>query len=532
MNVFRYRYTPVALAVFVAAGWFLQQEVTSESFITRNAVVDVTNGALIIRDQYLAFYLNDQKVGYSRFVLQEESEESDEQTGIPPHYDFQSESFWKITAMGLPFELRIQHSGEVDKDLSLRSFRFNFTSSGQEINQIGFVDEEGLHVTTKSEDSTNKQVMPIEGEVYSTDIIPLLVAQEGLEVGTSYTFPIYDPLTLSFGDISASVEENETIELADGTRVNTHRIQMEMQGFQATSWVDEEGVVYKEVSRVAGMQMTALRESGEEATDMDFVSPNLEAAQSGENAVTSDLVESSQIVPDVQFRNPNQVASMTAEIVGATVSDLSFPESDYQDLVTVNGETIVIRTQRQDYEGVLARLANNPPPYTHEDEALQIYLQDDALVQASSPRIREKAAEIADGAPNAWLASEAIAQWLYRNISKEFRVTIPSAVEVLNSMKGDCNEHATLFAAMARSIGIPTKIAAGLVYQDGVFAYHAWNEVYVDGQWLPIDATLNRIRMDAAYVKLAEGALDSQAGLSRLIGNIDLTIEDYSLLEG
>ena len=91
-------------------------------------------------------------------------------------------------------------------------------------------------------------------------------------------------------------------------------------------------------------------------------------------------------------------------------------------------------------------------------------------------------------------------------------------------MKGDCNEHSTLFAALARSLGIPAKICAGLVYQDDGFYYHAWNEVFVNGRWYPIDATLNRIEMDAAHVKLTEGSLDAQSDIVKLIGNLKVNV--------
>ena len=43
-------------------------------------------------------------------------------------------------------------------------------------------------------------------------------------------------------------------------------------------------------------------------------------------------------------------------------------------------------------------------------------------------------------------------------------MSLPSALEVLKTRVGDCNEHTTLYVAMARSLGIPARIAVGLVY--------------------------------------------------------------------
>ena len=52
---------------------------------------------------------------------------------------------------------------------------------------------------------------------------------------------------------------------------------------------------------------------------------------------------------------------------------------------------------------------------------------------------------------------------------------------MLRTKVGDCNEHTALYVAMARALGIPARIAVGLVYIHGAFYYHAWPEVYLDG---------------------------------------------------
>jgi transglutaminase/protease-like cytokinesis protein 3 len=64
---------------------------------------------------------------------------------------------------------------------------------------------------------------------------------------------------------------------------------------------------------------------------------------------------------------------------------------------------------------------------------------------------------------------------------------------------------------MLRSTGIPAKLVKGYAnYNPGV--YHAWNEVYLDGQWHVIDTTLDastgiydEIFKDASdYTKVSE----------------------------
>jgi hypothetical protein len=108
-------------------------------------------------------------------------------------------------------------------------------------------------------------------------------------------------------------------------------------------------------------------------------------------------------------------------------------------------------------------------------------------------------------------------------------VSLPSAREVLRTRVGDCNEHTVLYVAMARSLGIPSRIAVGLVYLHGAFYYHAWPEVYLEGPpgrglWVPVDPTLNEFPADATHVRLARGGLDRQAAIIPLIGHIKMAI--------
>ncbi len=54
--------------------------------------------------------------------------------------------------------------------------------------------------------------------------------------------------------------------------------------------------------------------------------------------------------------------------------------------------------------------------------------------------------------------------------------------------KGICYDYSSLLAAMLRSLGIPTKLVKGYASYNPT-VYHAWNEVYLNGQWYVIDST-------------------------------------------
>jgi len=124
------------------------------------------------------------------------------------------------------------------------------------------------------------------------------------------------------------------------------------------------------------------------------------------------------------------------------------------------------------------------------------------------------------------VASKEIMEWVFENIDKVPLVSIPDAKQVLTLRRGDCNEHATLVTALLRSVGIPARIVVGLVYRDGKFYYHAWNEAHVH-TWLSLDATLKQMPADATHIKLINGGIEKQIQIAAMIGNLNLTVLEY-----
>jgi transglutaminase-like putative cysteine protease len=83
-----------------------------------------------------------------------------------------------------------------------------------------------------------------------------------------------------------------------------------------------------------------------------------------------------------------------------------------------------------------------------------------------------------------------------------------------------------LFAALARAVGIPTRIVSGLLYNEGRFYYHAWNEVYL-GEWLAVDSLMNQIPADPTHIRLIRGGLERQVRLVGLMGRLGIKVLEY-----
>ena len=158
---------------------------------------------------------------------------------------------------------------------------------------------------------------------------------------------------------------------------------------------------------------------------------------------------------------------------------------------------------------------------------LSLYLKPTILIQSQDPEIKKLAQRLVQGKKSDWDKALALEKWVFENLEKSMTVSLPSAVEVLQSRRGDCNEHATLFAALARAAGLPCKISLGVVYLDGKFYYHAWNSVYC-GQWIELDPTFGQAPADAARLRLVEGDLSQQTRLLSAFGNLKIEILEHT----
>jgi len=162
-----------------------------------------------------------------------------------------------------------------------------------------------------------------------------------------------------------------------------------------------------------------------------------------------------------------------------------------------------------------------------EDRRVSSFLQATPFMQSDHPRIRALAQSIIAGEKNGYKATLLIKDWVYNKIAKEPTVSIPNALEVLQSRKGDCNEHTVLFNALARAAGIPAKTVVGVVYLRGAFYYHAWSEVWL-GEWISLDSVLDQFPADVTHVKFLEGEIDRQIDILQLIGKLKIHVLEAS----
>jgi len=134
------------------------------------------------------------------------------------------------------------------------------------------------------------------------------------------------------------------------------------------------------------------------------------------------------------------------------------------------------------------------------------------------PELRALAGRVAGDTRGRWATARKLSKEVNQRLEKVYGQSRDRASEVLHTGKGDCTEHALLFVALARAAGIPAREAYGLVYANygdggaGLY-WHAWGEVKIGDEWIPVDPTFDQDVADATHITLGRGTKVDAVGL-------------------
>ena len=300
--------------------------------------------------------------------------------------------------------------------------------------------------------------------------------------------------------MAVEVQAREIVQAA-GRPVPAFRVEARFHGVVTKSWITDVGEVVREESPLGFL---VVRETPERAQAL---------AVPGQ--VQVDLLEAAAIVPTPprSIDEPTSVERLRVRLEGAS----DFGGSDLQGAgQRVDGDVFEVRdsrTLRAGREDLPTARETSPEPFLESD----------------APEIRAEARKAIGDATVPRVQAERLVRHVHGLLEKKLTVSLPDALEILKTRVGDCNEHTALYVAMARSLGLPSRVAVGLVYLRGAFYYHAWPEVYAAedggrGMWLPVDPTLNQFPADATHLRLARGGLDRQAAILGLVGQAKIQV--------
>lgn len=484
----------------VMMGWLVFTQVVTKNRIT--AYRPFLSKNTLISDQWLGIYFNNSHVGFVH-------------TSIEPYMIEKGVSGYKIANRTLMNFLLLRKRNKVwfnaqaivDENYDLKNFQFELNSGQHTMNVQGkMTGEQMLEVSVTSQGIVSKKNIILKDKrgVLIANILSPFNSFGELKVGKNYELSVFNPFSLELESLQIKVSGKELIDY-EGEQVEVYVLKSNYRGLEQTAWVNESGEIIREET---GLGWVLIKGDANQVTSLykNMEKTDVELAQ-----LVS--VASNMILPAAEME------SIKLKISGI---DDSFELAGHRQSVAMNtqGERIVtINKESIDWPKILTIPVE-------KNEGNDQFLSSTIFIQSENKEIITLARNIIKDELNSYRAAQKINKWLFENIRKVPVVSIPSALDVLRTKEGDCNEHAVLFAALARSVGIPAKVNVGLAYTNGRFYYHAWVSVYT-GMWVDMDPTFGQDIADAAHIKLLEGDIDKQLDIVRLLGRIKLEVLEY-----
>ncbi len=430
---------------------------------------------------WLATYLLGKKVGYSVSKYERVSD----------GFRFSSLSRLTLGMMGKTQSVFSKSRVLTHPDLTLRSFEFEFSSQDGTFKASGVVNSGQLVINTNK----GKRVLQLTRQIYPIEALGRVIVDEHPKPGEIRSYLTFDGTVLD--TMPATVEVLAREELMG---LSTLKLKVRRAKFDVVVWVDENGMTVKEESPLG---INSVRVTEREAL-------------AGENGYTIDVLRFFAVPVDTIVDEPRRLRRVVLEVAGIDTTEFVLNSAN-QSVIGVSDSVILVSVVMPELLPVV-RL-----PIQEERE----FLKPTVSVQSDAELIKRKAKEIVGNTTDAIDAARVLMKWVFSSLGKEAVASIPNALGVLKNMKGDCNEHSVLYAALCRAVGIPAKVVVGLVYLDSAFYYHAWNEVYLK-KWVPVDATFGEFPANCLRLRLTEGELSQQAEVLSVVRRIRIRIREFN----
>ncbi len=481
----RFAIVSVWLALLVMLWQGPAAQTTSEGIDILPEVSEATGAA-----NWMGLYMQEKKVGYSNFSI----------SPRPGGHLLVDRSVLRLRMMDTNQTVHAHTIAETDTDFALQSFRVRLQSGVGEFEVEGAVDGKFLAVTMKIGSQVDERRIPIDGPVYVPSSLRTRLFADGLEIGARREAAVFDPAAMATERLEIRALAREQLPSRSGP-IEAWRIVETFRGIETTVWLSLDGVTLREQGP---MGLVAVRESPERATGDGW----------GDGSLV-DLMDAVAVPVELPIDAPREASRLRVRMTG--LGSLRPPSDERQ-----NFREMILEVRRED----VAATDTFALPYAGSKWTEELAAT--AFVQSDHPRLRETSERILDGERDARNAAVRLRHWVFRTLEKKPVASIPNALQVLEMGEGDCNEHAVLYAGLARAAGLPSRVVAGVVYAQGVFLYHAWNEVWLGRQWVSVDPAFDQMPADATHIKLLEGEPDQHIALVPIIGKLSIEVVDSS----
>ena len=477
--------------------WLIRFEAFPERFShTLTGYKSFLSENTLLEDSWMRILFHGEPIGYSHSSVEINDDDPER------HYTASGTVHVRLKMLGTDQRIQMKTLVGIDSLWNLQVFTFKLFGEAYNLRISGHREKgNSFRVAIKTPHGLTRTQMVIPDDViiYS----PMMdMAMRKLKPGQNLTIKTLDPMSMATIQMTIHAVRRETLEM-DGAKHEAMLLTTDFSGAEIRSWIDTDGVLLKQETPFGWIMERCTPDAAFEA---------LKAA-----GAASDMLDRLAIPCEGTLKNPR-----TAQAIHLRFKGVAFQPDELQthrqtvNVSTGNVSEITVRRE--------SAFPKTAAPLSAETRAsLKPYLESSNFVQAKDPALQKAAAKIVGDEQDPSRQAQAIFHWVHDNVRKEMTVSLPSALDVLKTMAGDCNEHTYLFVGLARAAGLPSRINVGLAYQNGAFYYHAWPSVYV-GRWVECDPTWGQETVDATHISLVKGELADQIQIIKVMGRLKIQV--------
>ena len=438
-------------------------------------------------EEWQSLYIGKTRVGYIRSISSIDT--VDGRKRLKSH----TETAMSIARFGQKVKLKVTMESEETPEgdwLGFTSFMENPPSLSSRTE--GRVEGDQLFLTTMVGGKTTEKKQPWNTTLKSPAWQDRMLREQPLKPGEERTLESFEPQFSRPMTVTIKALEPEEITMPGGERRKLNKIAVTQSldpKLVQYSYLDDDLKTVKTTTMMLGTEMVTWSVSKEEALK--------ELSGEDVDLAIATLIRTGKIERSLETQS--------------VVYRVTLVDDDPAKYLT-EGPTQSIR--RIDPHTVELTVRSLVPPESAEVDAKpadERYLRSNKFLQSDDELVMKFADEAVAEESKPWPAAQSLERWVHQKVKdKNFSTLMASAAEVARTLSGDCTEHACLLAAMCRAKKIPARIVVGLLYvpRDSAFGGHMWTEAYINGVWVPLDATLGRGRVAADHIKFLDAGFD------------------------
>jgi hypothetical protein len=458
-------------------------------------------------DVWYAAYLGGSKVGYVHTVVQEVSHEGQKILRST------MEMVLNVQREKDQVQMRMEAGTDETQDGKVTGVSMKqFLGRQQQLVMTGQVTPQGdmLHIRVDGGRRLDKRI-PWNDKVIG------MYQQEGIfrkykvKPGDNFSYQSYEPTFTAVVTTQVSVKDYEEV-IVFGRRRRLLRVEAVPDAIGTVqlpaliAWLDQEYQVARSEVNLPGMGQLLLCRGTQQAA----MRPERAGATASFNLTEQSLV---RLTARIDHPYDRSAAVYRVTVKGDPKAATAFARDDRQEIKNVRGDTFELHI----------RATRGPKTNSAAVAAPAEFLKSSYFINCQDPLVKQLAHKAIGREVDPWRKALQIEQFVYKYIvNKSFSEAFATADEVARTKEGDCTEHSMLAAALCRAVDIPSKTALGLVYVDHpqmgpVLGFHMWTEVWINGGWTPIDATLSRGFVGATHLKITDHSWNDTPSLAPLL---------------